>query len=129
MRSSDFYTERVSFRSSALLRRLLFAAPLVPIASVFLASPALAATGLNPLLPNAVSPNGHNLYVLYNWISLPALGVFLLIEVLLLTIVIRDRRRRHGPNYRPPQTHGNPRLEIAWTLAPAVLIAVIGYFS
>ena len=141
--SDDFYTERVSYRRSPWLgttrsgdfltnpwlRRLLLAAPLVTIASLLMASPALAATGLNPLLPNAVSPNGHNLYVLYNWISAAALGVLLLIEVLLLTIVIRDRRKRHGPDYRPPQTHGNPRLEIAWTLAPAVLIAVIGYFS
>jgi len=129
MRSSDFYTERVSYRSSALLRRLLFAAPLVTIASVLLASPALAATGLSPLLPNAVSPNGHNLFVLYNWISIPALAVFLLVQALLLTIIIRDRRKRRGPEYRPPQTHGNTRLEIAWTIAPAVLLGVIGYFS
>ena len=141
--SDDFYTERVSYRRSPWLRttrsgdflrnpwlrRLLLAAPLLTIASLLMASPVLAATGLNPLLPNAVSPNGHNLYVLYNWISAAALGVLLLIEVLLLTIVIRDRRKRRGPNYRPPQTHGNTRLEIAWTLAPAVLIAVIGYFS
>lgn len=127
--SADFYTERVRYRRSRWLRRLLMAAPLVMIATLFLASPALGASGLNPLLPNAVSPNGHDLYVLYNWISLPALGVFVLIEVLLITIVIRDRRKRREPDYRPPQTHGNPRLEIAWTVAPAVLIAVIGYFS
>jgi len=129
MTSSDFYTERVSFRCSAPLRRLLFAAPLVTIASVLLAGPALAATGLSPLLPDAVSPNGHNLFVLYNWISIPALAVFLLVQALLLTIIIRDRRKRRGPEYRPPQTHGNTRLEIAWTIAPAVLLGVIGYFS
>jgi cytochrome c oxidase subunit II len=129
MRSADFYTERVSYRSSALLSRLMFAAPLVTIASVFLASPALAATGLNPLLPDAVSPNGHNLYVLYNLISIPALVVFLLVEALLLTIILRDRRKRRGPDYRPPQTHGNTKLEIAWTIAPAVLLGVIGFLS
>src|SRR5262249_13078218 len=90
----------VSYRSSRLLRRLLLAAPLVTIASVSLASPTLAATGLNPLLPNAVSPNGHNLYDLYIGISIPALVIFFLVEGLLLTIIIRDRRRRHDPGYR-----------------------------
>ena len=125
----DSYTERVSYRSSRLLRRLLLAAPLVTIATVLLASPTLAATGLNPLLPDAVSPNGHDLYNLYLWISLPALGVFFLVEALLLTIIIRDRRRRHAPGYRPPQWHGSTRLEIAWTIAPAVILVFIGYFS
>lgn len=125
----DFYTERVSYPSGRVLRRLALAVPLVTIASVFLASPALAATGLNPLLPNAVSPNGQNLYQLYNRISIPALGIFILIEVLLLTIIIRDRRRRQAPGYMPTQTHGNTRLEIAWTLGPALVIGLIGWFS
>jgi cytochrome c oxidase subunit 2 len=119
----------VSYRSSRLLRRLLLAAPLVTIVSVLLASPALAATGLNPLLPNAVSPNGHNLYDLYLWISIPALVVFFLVEGLLLTIIIRDRRKRQQPGYKPPQWHGNTGLEIAWTVAPAIILLFIGYFS
>ncbi len=119
----------MSYRSSRLLRRMLLAAPLVTIASVLLASPALAATGLNPLLPNAVSPNGHNLYQLYLMISIPALVVFLLVEALLLTIVIRDRRRRQGAGYRAPQWHGNTRLEIVWTIVPFLILVAIGYLS
>src|SRR5262249_31589248 len=31
--------------------------------------------------------------------------------------------------YVPTQTHGNPRLEIAWTLGPALVIGLIGWFS
>lgn len=114
-----------------LLLAALLAAPLVAVTSVVLASPALAesGSGLNPLLPNAVSPNGHNLYVLYNWISVPALVIFFMIEGLLLTIIIRDRRKRRGPDYRPPQTHGNPRLEVFWTLTPFALLLVILGFS
>jgi len=108
---------------------MLLAAPLVTIASFGLASQALAATGLDPLLPNAVSPNGHRLYDLYLLISIPALLVFFLVEGLLLTIIIRDRRKRRGPDYRAPQWHGNTRLEIAWTIAPALILAFIGYLS
>jgi cytochrome c oxidase subunit 2 len=116
----------VSYRSSRWLRRVLFVAPLVLIFLGLAASPAMAASGLNPLLPDAVSQNGHDLYVLYNIISIPALVVFALVEGLLLIIIIRDRRARRGPDYQPPQTHGNRTLEIAWTLAPAVLLIVIG---
>jgi cytochrome c oxidase subunit 2 len=118
----------VSTRSSRLLRRLALAAPLVLI--LLLPVPALAAgSGLDPLLPGSVSPNGQRLYDLYNLISIPALIVFALVEVLLLTIVIRDRRRRLGPNYRPPQWHGNTRLEIAWTVVPFLLMVGIGALS
>ena len=49
---------------------------------------------------------------------------------------LRDRRGRHRPHrvrYRhrkgrdrmPPQTHGNTRLEIGWTILPAVVLAVV----
>jgi cytochrome c oxidase subunit 2 len=117
----------VSNRSSRLLRRLLLTAPLVTIP--FIPGPALAATGLNPLLPPGVSPNGRNLYDLYNLISIPALVVFVLVEGLLLTIIIRDRRKRHSPDYRPPQWHGNTRLEIVWTIVPFVLLVGIGAVS
>ncbi len=118
-----------AFAGARWARRVLLAAPLVTVASVLLASPVGAATGLNPLLPNAVSPNGHSLYVLYNWISIPALAIFFMIQGLLLTIIIRDRRKRHTPDYRPPQTHGNTKLEIAWTVTPFALLLVILGFS
>jgi cytochrome c oxidase subunit 2 len=127
-RSADFYTERVSYRSSRWLRRLLLAAPLVTIAFL-LPSAALAASGLDPLPPVGVSPNGRNIYNLYVGISIPALIVFFLVEGLLLTIVIRDRRRRQSPDYRPPQWHGNSRLEMLWTVVPFLLMVGIGTAS
>jgi cytochrome c oxidase subunit II len=117
----------VSYRSR-LVRRLALAAPLVFI--LLLPVPALAAgSGLSPLLPSGVSPNGQALFDLYNLISIPALIVFVLVEALLVTIVIRDRRRRQGPSYRPPQWHGNTRLEVAWTVAPLILMLAIGALS
>jgi len=117
----------VSYRSR-LLRRLALAAPLVTIP--LLPAPALAAgSGLSPLLPFGVSPNGHDLYDLYNLISIPAIIVFVLVEALLLTIILRDRRKRQRPDYRPPQWHGNTRLEIAWTVLPLLLMVAIGVLS
>lgn len=108
------------------------AVPLVLIASLVLAGPALAQEGgwgLNPLLPDAKSPNGKTLHELYNMISVPALIVFLLIEGLLLFIIVRFRRRAQGADYRPPQWHGNTMLEVVWTILPALLMVWIGWIS
>ena len=50
--------------------------------------------------------------------------VFVLVEGILIYAVVRFRRRE-GDDQIPPQTHGNTRLEIGWTIAPAVVLAVI----
>ncbi len=52
-----------------------------------------------------------------------AVVVFGLVEGLLVYAVIRFRHRSGAPV--PVQVHGNKRMEIAWTIAPAVLLAVI----
>jgi cytochrome c oxidase subunit 2 len=38
-------------------------------------------------------------------------------------------RDDHSTDEFPPQVHGNFRLEIAWTIGPAILMAVIGVFT
>jgi cytochrome c oxidase subunit 2 len=44
-------------------------------------------------------------------------------------IVIRFRRRKGHEDEVPKQIHGAPRLEVMWTIAPAVLLAVIAVFT
>jgi len=61
----------------------------------------------------------------YLWDRLLLLGtiVFILTEAALLFIVFKYRHRENqGP---PPQTHGNTKLEITWTLIPAVILVFI----
>ena len=53
-----------------------------------------------------------------------AVFVFVVVEGILLYAVIRFRRRP-GRAEMPAQTHGNTPLEIAWTIAPAIVLAVI----
>ena len=53
-----------------------------------------------------------------------ALGVFILVEGGILLISIRYRHRK-GRDRIPTQIHGNTRLEIGWTIAPALILAVI----
>ncbi|MEX2111167.1 MAG: cytochrome c oxidase subunit II [Gemmatimonadaceae bacterium] len=49
--------------------------------------------------------------------------VFVLTEGALLYVVLKYRRRENQPP--PPQTHGSTKLEITWTLIPAVILVFI----
>jgi cytochrome c oxidase subunit 2 len=54
----------------------------------------------------------------------PAIAIMILVLGGLLVIMLRFRER--DPKYIPPQLHGNTRLEVAWTIAPAILLLAIG---
>lgn len=60
---------------------------------------------------------------LWNLLLLLGTIVFVLVEVALIFVVIKYRHR--GGNEKPPQTHGNTKLEILWTLIPAVILVFI----
>jgi len=85
--------------------------------------------GLSPICPEPVSPNGADIYQTYIGISVPALIIFIGVEAALLWIVVRYRRSRQPAGYVPPQVHGNVRLEIAWTLAPLIVVLAIALYS
>ncbi len=54
--------------------------------------------------------------------------VFLLVEGLLLYSVLRFRRPK-GDDTDAVAVHGNRALEIVWTLIPALIVVVIGFYS
>jgi cytochrome c oxidase subunit 2 len=74
---------------------------------------------------NTFAPTGQvaedqkNLFLLTMW---PALVIMIGVEFGLLFILWRFRRKKGDPGL-PAQTHGNNRLEIAWTIAPIILLA------
>jgi cytochrome c oxidase subunit 2 len=61
-----------------------------------------------------------DLYALVFWL---ATAVFIIVEAALVYSVIRFRRRPGDP--LPAQVHGNNKLEVAWTIAPALLLAFV----
>jgi cytochrome c oxidase subunit 2 len=75
---------------------------------------------------NTFAPTGEvardqkNLFLLTMW---PALVILCLVEFGLVFIVWRFRRKK-GDTGLPPQVHGNNKLEIAWTIAPIILLAL-----
>ena len=100
-----------------------------------LAAPALAAApaalavpgGVAP--PDPASPSGGEIMDVY-WVVLAACAVvFLLVEAALVGFIVRFRRRPGTPeDVEGPQIHGNTRLEVIWTLIPAVALAAIAVF-
>jgi cytochrome c oxidase subunit II len=60
-----------------------------------------------------------DLFIPVFWV---AVGVFVIVEGAIVWISIRFRHRK-GRERMPAQTHGNTRLEIGWTIAPALILA------
>jgi cytochrome c oxidase subunit II len=68
-------------------------------------------------------PYAQKIYDLYVPVFWVAAAIFVLVEGALLFFVFRYRRRKGRPAEVPPQIHGNNRLEIAWTILPALILA------
>jgi cytochrome c oxidase subunit 2 len=111
-------------------RRRVALALLVPVL-LFAASCASDApqTTLEPKGPIARSIDS-----LWDGVFLVAVVVFILVEFGTLAILAKFRRRKNqvdggDDEDLPTQTHGNFKLEIAWTILPAVMLAVVGFFT
>jgi cytochrome c oxidase subunit II len=65
-------------------------------------------------------PYGRKIDSLWNAVIIPAAVVFVLVLGLVVVTVVRHRHRPGRPE--PVQVHGNTRLEITWTVIPALLL-------
>ena len=91
------------------------------------AATALAGNGgFAPVAPE--SPNAHAIKQSYLFISLFAFAIFLLVEGLLIAFVVRYRRRKRPREADGAQIHGANKLELAWTVGPVLILAVIATF-
>lgn len=88
-------------------------------ALLVLAVPSVAAFSLFPDAKSQVQRDWQDLFTTIFW---AALIVFVLVEGLLLYALVRFRRRKEGPQ-EGPHIHGNTRLEVAWTIAPTLVMA------
>ena len=74
---------------------------------------------------SALEPKGpyaqesYDLFVPVFWV---ATAIFFIVQGILLFFVIRYRHRKKRTTM-PPQVHGNTKLEIAWTILPAIILA------
>src|SRR6266481_8446255 len=103
--------------------------PLAVLPGAILLGSCEAPGGISPIFPAPVSPNGQDIYDTYIGISIPAIIIFIGVELALLWVVIRYRRSKQPANYVPPQIHGNFRLEVVWTVIPLVVVLAIAVYS
>lgn len=75
---------------------------------------------LHPAGTNANKELG--LYQLVFWV---AVVVFVLVQGLVIVAIVRFRRRDGDDEKEPVQVHGNTRLELGWTIAPALILLVL----
>ncbi len=102
---------------------------LVGVLALFaFALPLAGCTSTQSILEPAAQP-ARDITGLFYFIFYLALVIFVLVEGLLIYFVIRYQRRAKSNQDLPPQFHGNTRIEIAWTLAPAIVLAVVFFMT
>jgi cytochrome c oxidase subunit 2 len=82
--------------------------------------------GLGPVEP--ASPNAQGIKDSYLWIAIYTGAIFVLVQGSLLWFIIRYRRRRRPRTEDGAQVHGHTNLELAWTIAPVLILLAIGSF-
>ncbi len=82
--------------------------------------------GFAPVSPE--SPNAEGISQSWWFVTAFVLAIFLLVEVLLVVFVVRYRRRNRPRDADGAQVHGANRLELAWTIAPVVILFAIAAF-
>jgi cytochrome c oxidase subunit 2 len=80
------------------------------------------------LLPTAASDEASLVDGLFNAMMTVSVGIFLLVEGVIIYSVIKYRRRADD-NADGPPVHGNVPLEILWTAIPAIIVIGISIYS
>lgn len=103
--------------------RHLFGFPVFAILALLFSGGCALALPQSTLHPAGdVAQKQQNLFVFIFWI---AAAIFVVVELLIVVAVFRFRRRAGQEGRMPPQTHGNTPMEIAWTVAPAIIVIAI----
>jgi cytochrome c oxidase subunit II len=114
---------RRSVRPRVLILGLLAGAAAAALGAVDVSA------NIRPIFPFPVSPNGLDLYNLYIWISIPAIIIFLGVEIAILYSIFNFRRSKRPAGFIPPQWHGNTTIEIVWTIIPLIIVLGIAGLS
>ena len=108
----------------AFTRRLRFGLVAAALAVV------AGACGNKDAPQDVLSPEGpiaKQLDDLWNPVFAIAAVIFVIVQTLVIVSAIRFRAK--GEDESPPQIHGNARLELTWTIIPALILLVVGVFT
>jgi len=108
-----------AMRCQAVLRRAVLLSPVAALAG--------AAAPDNLSVFDTVSPPADEIRSLF-WLILAITGIiFLLVEGALLYCIFRfrDPQASAGDTTEPPQIYGSKPIEVAWTVAPGIIVFVL----
>jgi cytochrome c oxidase subunit 2 len=96
---------------------------------VALATAGVAAAGNGGFAPvPPASPNAVHIQHAYFLILGFTVGIFILVESLLVVFIVKYRSRGRPRTVEGAQVHGHTRLELIWTVFPVVILAIIAGF-
>ena len=82
--------------------------------------------GFTPVEP--ASPNAERINESYLWIAIFTGAILVLVEGTLVWFIVRYRADRRRREEEGSQVHGNTNIELAWTVAPVLILVAIGSF-
>ena len=82
--------------------------------------------GFAPVEP--ASPNAEGIRQSYMWVAIFTGAIFVLVQGTLIWFIVRYRADRRTRAMDGAQVHGNTKLELAWTVAPVLILVAIGSF-
>jgi cytochrome c oxidase subunit II len=82
--------------------------------------------GFAPVEP--ASPNAEGISQSYYWVAIFTGAIFVLVQGTLVWFIVRYRADRRTREMDGAQVHGNTNLELAWTVAPVLVLVAIGSF-
>ncbi|MBW8825374.1 MAG: cytochrome c oxidase subunit II [Acidobacteria bacterium] len=100
---------------------------LVPVLALSLLLSACASNAPQDTL-KPEGPYARKIDHLFNPVFLIAVAVFCLVQGLVLFAIVKFRRRPGDEDF-PEQLHGNTRLELGWTILPAIILGAVGVFT
>ena len=107
--------------------RALFIAGLLLLAAAATTPVAFADNGgFTPVAPE--SPNADGIRDGYLFVSIFVLGIFVLVESLLIAFIVKYRRRKRARFEDGAPIHGATRLELVWTAFPVIVLFLIAAF-
>lgn len=76
---------------------------------------------------NSLEPKGSHAQKIYDlFVPILVIAIVIGIAIIVATVVIALKfRYKKGTNENPKQVHGNTKLEIGWTVLPALLLAIV----
>jgi cytochrome c oxidase subunit 2 len=112
-----------------LVRRTATTILVALTAALVFAGAAAAGYGNGGLTPESSgSPTAHGITRDYYLIAGITFAIFLLVEGLLIAFIFKYRSRGRARSADGYQIHGSTKLELAWTVAPVVILVAIATF-